>query len=461
MALCMRLSFLWRSRKLELALLLLGVLLRVAAALTLNPLWGYDVDGHYQYAEWFAHNAKVPPLTEFFQAFHPPLYYAMGGLIIKAGGHIQQVRILSLVFGGGRLALLWAGLELYLPGRRMARLVAMALAAILPAALFMDVSIGAEALQSFLATLALLLAPLALRAKGRERWYRALGLGLVLGLSLLTKISVLAVLFAVGVSALGESLLPRSGTPADRLRRAAPFAASLALALAIVAPLLVRNVRAVGKPFLTSFDTFQAKDQDSVKDRPLLDRRSLGYVFLGSLEIYKRPYWPTAIQPNPRFFPVLMASAFVDYHGYGLAPRRPAQPDDIMAVTPVRHALLLPSCLSLVGGTLIASTLLGCWLACAYALWKRRQVVMLPLLLAPPLALLGLLHFTIAHPFDILGVIKATYVQFGFAPAYGLFGLAVDELWHRGRKGRVLAWIGLGGLALVAFYTFFCRVLIR
>ena len=84
------------------------------------------------------------------------------------------------------------------------------------------------------------------------------------------------------------------------------------------------------------------------------------------------------------------------------------------------------------------------------------------MLLAPPLAIAGLLYFTIAHPFDGEGVVeKATYVQFGCAPLYGLFGLAVEWLWGRGRAGRVLAWTALAGLALVAIYTFVCRTLPR
>ena len=119
----------------------------------------------------------------------------------------------------------------------------------------------------------------------------------------------------------------------------------------------------------------------------------------------------------------------------------------------------IPWCLSAVGGTIIALTTLCCWLASMRALWRRREAVRLPLLLAPPLANAGLLYFTIAHPFDGEGVIKATYVQFGCAPAYGLFGLAVESLWGRGRGGRVLAWIALAGLTLVAFYTLFCRLL--
>ena len=451
----------WRSRRPELALLLLGVVLRLAAIVNLDPAWGYDSDGHFQYAQWFTSHWAPPPLNQFFQAFHPPLYYVIGGLILRAGGQFPALRAFSLVLGCARLALLWLGLELYLPGRRMARLVAMALAAVLPVALFMDVTIGGEGLQNFLSVIVLILAPLALRARGRQRWRLAAWLGLVLGLCLLTKISGTALFVALGAAVLAEQLASRS-SPTERPGRAAPFALSLAVALIIAAPLLVRNIRATGKPFPTSFDTVQADQQSSVKDTPVLDRRSLGYVFLGSSEIYSRPFWPTAIQPNPRFFPVLVAGTFGDYLNYGYAPRRAERPGDIMSnVGPVRRETLIPSRLSVMGGTIIALTLFCCWLASLRALWRRREVERLPLLLAPPLAIAGLLYFTVAHPFDSEGVIKATYVQFGCAPLYGLFGLAVESLWNRGRGGRVLAWIALAALALVAIYTFVCRTLPR
>ena len=332
----------------------------------------------------------------------------------------------------------------------MARLLALALAAVLPVALFMDVTIGGEGLQNFLSVIALILMPLALRARARQRWRLAAWLGLVFGLCLLTKISGTALFVALGAAVLAEQLISRLSAT-ERFGRVAPFALTLGVALAISGPLLVRNIRVTGKPFPTSFDTVQADEQSSVKDKPVLDRRSLGYVFLGSWEIYSRPFWPTAITPNPRFFPVLVAGTFGDYLNYGYAPRRAERPGDIMSdVGPVRREALIPSRLSVVGGTVIALTLFCCWLASARALWQRREVERLPLLLAPPLAIAGLLYFTIAHPFDGEGVIKSTYVQFGCAPLYGLFGLAVEWLWGRGRGGRVLAWVALAALALVA-----------
>ena len=300
---------LWKSRRPEIALLLLGVLLRVAALRNVDPMWGYDAGGHYEYATWFTKHWTVPPMDAFFHAFHAPLYYALCGLILRAGGNAGTMRVLSIVLGCGRLALLWLGLELYLPYRRMARLAAMALAAVLPVALFTDVTLGGEALQNFLCVVALLLAPRALAAEGGRRWKIAGYLGLVLGLCMLTKISGIALFGALGLGVLAQALFDER-SPADRLLRVAPFALTLAVALAVFSPVLMRNLRGAHTPFPSSFETSEASQMDAVKDKPVLDRRSLGYVLLGSSEIYERPYVPTALQPQPRFFPVLLASTF-------------------------------------------------------------------------------------------------------------------------------------------------------
>ena len=126
---------------------------------------------------------------------------------------------------------------------------------------------------------------------------------------------------------------------------------------------------------------------------------------------------------------------------------------------PLHRAVLFPWRLSILGGTAIALVALGSWFACMRAFGRRREVARLPLLLVPPLAVAALFYFTVAHPFDHLGVIKSAYVQFGCAPVYGLFGLAVESLWSRGGGRRALACLALVGLGLVAFYTVSLRVL--
>ena len=112
----------------------------------------------------------------------------------------------------------------------------------------------------------------------------------------------------------------------------------------------MRNIRVTGKPFPTSFDTVQADEQSSVKDKPVLDRRlarvRLSRV-LGNLQ-------PSVLADRdctePQVLPVLVAGTFGDYLNYGYARRRPERPGDIMSdVGPVRREAIIPARLSVVG----------------------------------------------------------------------------------------------------------------
>ena len=178
----------------------------------------------------------------------------------------RSVPCFARLFPGSRLRATGAALaraRVVLPGRRMARLLAMALAAVLPVALFVDATIGGEGLQNFLGVIALILAPLALRARGQQRWRLAAWLGLVLGLCLLTKISGTPLFVAIGRGA-GRAARS-SGTSAPRHASAAPPRSALLarrVALAVWGPLLARNIRVTGNPFPTSFDTVQADEQE-------------------------------------------------------------------------------------------------------------------------------------------------------------------------------------------------------
>ncbi len=245
----------------------------------------------------------------------------------------------------------------------------------------------------------------------------------------------------------------------ERFRLAAPFVLCGVVALAIWSPVLVRNLRGTGKPFPTSFDGVQANEQDSVKDTPVLDRRSLGYLWPISFETFSRPFFPGGTSTEPGFFPVLLAGTFGDYMVYGYAPRRPQQPGDLIAnQNPVRREAMKSSRLSVIGGTAIALAAFCCWLACLRALWLRREVLRLPLLLAPPLAIAGLLQFTTPTRSTSKGSSNRRTCSL-VPPPSTHSSVWRWSPWARRWGGRLLALAPLAGLGLVAFYTFFCLTL--
>jgi hypothetical protein len=216
--------------------------------------------------------------------------------------------------------------------------------------------------------------------------------------------------------------------------------------------------RQKGQPFVTSFDCHaQVALMKPIARTPGWRRRPLDFYLGGSLDIYRRPYFPAGFEPRPRFFPVLLATAFGDYWNFGYAPRRGARPgEDSANGWAVRPEVLWPWRLSVAGGTLIALFTVAAWATAARAAIRRRNSEHALLLAAPALALAGLLHYNVVHPFDAEGLIKATYLQFGCLPAYGLFGVAVTFLGHR-RPTRPLALLALAALGLVALYTVVCR----
>ena len=50
------------SRKLEVSIFALGVLLRASMRFSFHPEWSYDADRHWEVVEWIAKHHRVPPV---------------------------------------------------------------------------------------------------------------------------------------------------------------------------------------------------------------------------------------------------------------------------------------------------------------------------------------------------------------------------------------------------------------
>ena len=161
---------------------------------------------------------------------------------------------------------------------------------------------------------------------------------------------------------------------------------------------------------------------------------------------------PDGIKPEPRFFPVLLASTFNDYYGYSYSgggkygrPSRSRRGGHV-------------GCLSVMAGTLIALGTVIAWLGAARVLWRRRDDgepdPRFALLLAPLGALIGQLHFATKYPNDNFGPIKGAYLQFIAPVLCALFGAGVAWMWRRARAGAgaFRRWRD-GRVALVAAYS--------
>jgi 4-amino-4-deoxy-L-arabinose transferase-like glycosyltransferase len=452
-------AFLLR-RKPELLLFALGVALRMSMAWTYDATWSYDSQWHWEVVDWILKHRRVPTPDDVGQAQHPPLYYHLAAGLTALGVERATMVWVSILMGTLRLAMLWAGFELYLPRARVARLAALGLAAVLAASVHIDGMIYPEATSGMLLTAAMLLTPLVFRRTGWARWRMAGYLGLVLGLAMLTKISGIVVIGALCTTAGLEFLFSRDDW-ATRTRHLLCWAWMLAACVAVCGWYFSRNVRDYGRPFVTSFDvSSQHHLVADLQKVPYLERRSLGFFVSWDAAVPLFPYYPSGIEPRPSFFPVAVASTFVDYWNYsfsGLDPyvAVPGWPGE--RLRPITPRLFRASQYAASGGILIFLATVATWLAVMPRTFRRRDWGGVALLLVPLFTLVSAIHFAVAYPLDSYGVVKGVYMHFGAPPMYALFGLAVAWAFQKPIRWPLFGAL-LGALWLVASYAMLCRL---
>lgn len=434
----------------EVLIVFIGVVLRLSMWKTYDVGWGYDAGSHLPYIDWFArHTWSLPPLSLSRAAYHPPLYYFIAGTLHALGLGWQALAGISVLCGIGKLGVIWWACERFLSSR-LARLTALSLAAVLPSTMQLEGMVTNEGLSNLLSVLAMVVVLRLFVVEGRLGL--ALGLGLLLGLEVLTKVSGLALVGAVGLAALWEL--------AWKPRHVKAFLAGLVVLSATVGPYVVHNLRQHGRPFLSGYDGNDADQAQVALQTPYLSRRPAAYVVGWTLSIYHSPYFPAGTVPQPRFFPSLLASTFVDaYHSGFSSPPRPGQPAVLANYQPLRPAALTFGRASVVGGTWIAAMTCAAWLVVWVGALRRRDIGLMAVLLCPLLALVGQLHFATAYPIDFEGPVKGVYMQFAAPPLFLLFGAAVDFCWRHGWPGRIAALSSLLALGLVASYTLYARLI--
>ena len=88
----------------------------VTYALLVPPLQNADEMYHLHYAQLIANHAQLPGAL-FTEKQQPPLYYLIAALIIKAGGSLTALRLMSVALGVTTVALVMAVARELVPGR--------------------------------------------------------------------------------------------------------------------------------------------------------------------------------------------------------------------------------------------------------------------------------------------------------------------------------------------------------
>jgi len=443
----------------ELCALGAGILIRLSMALLYDARIGFDFNAHWPHIQYIATRHALPPLDFNTTAPHPPLYHLIAAAVVGRGLDAGALGWMAALWGMLRLVLVWVALEKWLPESRLARVVALALAAVLPAAAHLDGMITNETLVMLMSAGVFVVMPSAIKGARTGRIGPMLALAVLLALALMSKVSASVLIVSVGVAIALEIVRRRPPSAWGRalLARARPLIAGALVLAAVAGPWFVRNLALYGRAAPSAYEGSLKRNQAPYEAMPYFDRRPLGFYLAWNLGIYTHPLYPTGIKPNARFFPVLLASTFNDYYVYSYSGGGRYRTD-----RSVSAAAVTLGCLSVGAGTAIALVTVLAWFGALRALWRRRDDgepdPRFALLLAPLGALIGQIHFATKYPNDNFGPIKGAYLQFVAPILCALFGVGVAWMWRRSRRAwRVAAVLAIGCVALVAAYSVHAR----
>ncbi|MFA6039444.1 MAG: glycosyltransferase family 39 protein [Candidatus Peribacteraceae bacterium] len=162
---------------------------------------GYDTEGHVEYVQYVLNNARIPPASEGWEYYQPPLYYFFAALWGKAGAMLSlplsgSLQLLSLFLSLLSAAcIFWIGTALFDARReRWGFSLFLASSLLLPGMVFFTPRINNDVLAL---TLSLLCLGLLLRWwRKPERRGAWVGVSVVLSLGILTKSTTLPLVAA-------------------------------------------------------------------------------------------------------------------------------------------------------------------------------------------------------------------------------------------------------------------------
>lgn len=431
----------------EIAIVIAAIALRLVSALRYRFDWGYDYWGHLDVIR-HAGRFGMPPVGQYFMAYNPPLYYLFAGAVWRATGEsMEAVRAISLVAGIARVLLIWWAARLWLVDP-VARLGTIVLAGFLPASLHIDLMVSNESLNATLGTASLVFVGLLWSAERPTVRLAALCGGL-LGLTLLTKVSV----FVVIVVLASASLVLVMTTRWRRLGAMTLFAVALALVIGLPAHQMRRPKG--GPLFATMYTAYGPAHAEMrpFENIPLWKRRPLAYYgFSGTSELLAHPYWPTMSKSEPRYFPLLAVTLWVDYYYFSLSgvPPPPAKAATMANGRPVSSTVLLWARASAVGALWFAAFASVAWCGGLVRLWRARDPRGV-IVFVPGAVLAAALYFCLSYPLDRWGSVKGTYLLFGWLPVFLSYGVGIAWLWARPRW-RALTIVALVPIALAMRY---------
>ncbi len=250
--------------------IILAYLVVGALYAALTPPWqAPDEPAHYNYVRYLAENRRLPVLrmgdyphdyleeikaAKFpatmsiepirYEFYQPPLYYILAAVVyVLFGGRLFPLRLLSVLLGAALLRVAYCIVKEVFPQREGLALGTAAFVAFVPMHVAMTAAVNNDALAELILAGILWMLVRYIKEGGRER--RLVGLGVLMGLGLLTKATTLIALPLAPFAVVASDLVhrPSERLDAGTLRRCLlPLGCCLLLAL----PWFARNALVYG-----------------------------------------------------------------------------------------------------------------------------------------------------------------------------------------------------------------------
>lgn len=247
-------------------------------AWTVTPLTGYDAPGHADYVFTILAEGRLPQPYQGWSTFHPPVYYVLAAGVWRALEPLGPQAVVAGLRGIGCVALFAvAAVAFGLVRRRHALSVAATAAAVLllvPCVQMTAVMIRNEALAAAFAAFSI--PPLLALQRDNTRLRSALWAGAWIGIGIATKVNCVFWLAAAAV--------PFLRTDLDR-RSLGAAAALFGLAVAIAAPVTIRNLVLTGDPLPLNRDKPVAAYAEA--SQVIRERRAVDFLWIDPRALWR------------------------------------------------------------------------------------------------------------------------------------------------------------------------------
>jgi hypothetical protein len=223
---------------------------------------GFDGREHLDHIRYLLERGTLPRASDGWEMYQPPLYYLLSAALVKLASiflpmekAMYAARLVPFLSGAGQIVLVWLAARLLMPENAIARMFAVAMAAVIPMNIYISHYSSNESLSAVMIALSLYLA-LRTVASGdaasgdvTQRSFAVIGLSC--GLALLSKFTALLVIPVILAAVVAHGLNRDSGSLTDALK---PVVTIFLVVAAVSGWFYIRNWSAYGNPLVGNWD---------------------------------------------------------------------------------------------------------------------------------------------------------------------------------------------------------------